>query len=126
MLNEFDTFRRSSPAKLLAQARKDAQQRNQNSSDDDESTLTIAPSVPWSQGIKRDTEAYPTFKESRFWDKWNREFKSKAHLHGVSDVLDGNYTPLPGIETANFELKKTFVYAVFLGKIELNEAANIV
>ena len=43
--------------------------------------------------IKKDPEAYPSFKEAHFWDAWNRELHSKAHLHDLSNVLDFSYLP---------------------------------
>ena len=90
-------------------------------------TPAITPvQIPWAQGIKRDPATYPLFTESKFWDKWNREFQNKASLHGVSNVLIANYVPAPGAETENFDMMKQFVTAVFLSKITLGEAAIVV
>ena len=122
----FDSYRRLPPDELRSRAVREA-----------EMLLRLAP-IPaaapaitpvqnsWAQGIKRDPAAYPLFTESKFWDKWNREFQNKASLHGVSNVLIANYVPAPGAETENFAMMKQFVTAVFLSKITLGEAAIVV
>ena len=68
----------------------------------------------FAKSIKKDPEAYPAFKETRFWDTWNRELTSKAHLHDLSNVLDPHYAPNMAEEFELFELQKHFIYSVFL------------
>ena len=67
----------------------------------------------FAKSIKKDPEAYPAFKEARFWDTWNRELHSKAHLHDLSNVLDPTYLPTTVEENELFELQKRFMYSVF-------------
>ena len=114
---DFDTYRQRSPAENLGRTWRDALQQDPNAPTPTAATASAPVTIPWAQGIKRDTEAYPTFSDGKFWDNWNREFKTKASLHGVSKVLDPTYVPLPGIKTTNFKVMKEFVYAVFLSKI---------
>ena len=76
--------------------------------------------------IKKDPEAYPSFKEARFWDAWNRELHSKAHLHDLSNVLDFSYLPAMVEEIELFELQKRCMYSVFLSKIMVADGAHIV
>ena len=64
--------------------------------------------------IKKDPEAYPSFKEARFWDAWNRELHSKAHLHDLSNVLDFGYLPATVEENELFERQKRFMYSDFI------------
>ena len=73
----------------------------------------------FAKSIKKDPEAYPSFKEARFWDAWNRELHSKAHLHDLKNVLDYSYLPATAEETELFELQKRFMYSVFLSKSRL-------
>ena len=56
------------------------------------------------------------FKEARFWDTWNRELTSKAHLHDLSNVLDPDYVPTTAEENELLELQKRFIYSVFSSK----------
>ena len=83
------------------------------------STTKAAPTTlrdNFAKSIKKDPEAYPAFKEARFWDTWNRELHSKAHLHDLSNVLDFSYLPDTVEEHEFFELQKRFMYSVFLSK----------
>ena len=63
----------------------------------------------FAKSIKKDPEAYPAFKEARFWDTWNWKLTSKAHLHDLSNVLDPNYVPNMAEEFELFELQKRFI-----------------
>lgn len=77
-------------------------------------------------GIKKDISHYPVFKEAKFWDAWDREIKSKAYLHECADVLDGAYVPEGKQEIELFALKKTFMYAMLMDKVQHPDAINIV
>ena len=55
----------------------------------------------FAKSIKNDPEAYPAFT---FWDTWNSELHSKAHLHDLSNVLDFSYLPATVEENELFEL----------------------
>ena len=66
------------------------------------------------------------FEEARFWDIWNREFTSKAHLHELSNVMDPDYVPTAAEENELFELQKRFIYSVFLTKVTVADGVNIV
>ena len=65
---------------------------------------TNHPPETFAKSIKKDPESYPMFKEARFWDTWNRELTSKAHLHDLSNVLDPDYVPTMAEENELFEL----------------------
>ena len=75
------------------------------------SNLTLRDS--FARSIKKDPESYPAFKEARFWDAWNRELHSKAHLHEISNVLDPLFVPATEAGAQLYELQKKFLYAVF-------------
>ena len=92
-------------------------------------TAAVAPSSSmqsFSRSIKKDPESYPTFKEAKFWDAWNRELKVKAKLHGLLNVLDANYQPSTLEETELFDMHKTFLYSVFLSKVTAPDGINLV
>ena len=80
----------------------------------------------FAKSIKKDPEAYPAFKEARFWDTWNWELTSKAHLHDLSNVLDPNNVPNTAEEFELFELQKRFIYSVFVSKVTVADGVNIV
>ena len=90
---------------------------------------TSTPKTPkesFAYGIKKDPEVYPIFKEARYWDSWNRELQSKAQLHDVGNVLDPLYKPITTDDIDLFELQKKFMYSVFLSKVTVSDAVNIV
>ena len=68
-------------------------------------TVTTSLRDSFARSIKKDPESYPAFKEARFWDTWNRELTSKAHLHEISDVLDPNFVPATNEAVQLFELQ---------------------
>ena len=88
--------------------------------------IARTPKENFASGIKKDPEQYPAFKESRFWDSWNRELHAKAALHDVLDVLDGTYVPTTPDAIELFEFKKRFMHSVFLSKVTVADAVNIV
>ena len=59
------------------------------------------------KSIKKDRTTYPTFKEDRQWDKWNRSVKAVARTHGCGIILDPSYIPESEEE---IELFKEAVY----------------
>jgi hypothetical protein len=90
------------------------------------SSTTKTPKESFAHGIKKDPELYPTFKEARYWDSWNRELQSKAQLHDCGNVLDPGYKPTTTEDVDLFELQKKFMYSVFLSKVTVSDAVNIV
>jgi hypothetical protein len=89
-------------------------------------STTKTPKESFAYGIKKDPEVYPIFKEARYWDSWNRELQSKASLHDCSNVLDPSYNPTTTEDIDLFELQKKFMYSVFLSKVTVSDAVNIV
>ena len=65
------------------------------------------------KGAKRDVSLYPTLKDEKQWDNWNRTTKSLARTQDVIEVFDANFIPLDADAQALFTEKKKFVYAVF-------------
>ena len=49
--------------------------------------------MSFKKGIKRETTAYPSLKDERYFDGFKRSLFIVAKIHECSDVLDPNYTP---------------------------------
>jgi hypothetical protein len=65
------------------------------------------------KGIKRDANMFPTLKQDKQWDNWQRAVIAQARAQDLSDVLDPTFVPL-GIEGGKlFSEKQKFMYAVF-------------
>ena len=74
-------------------------------------TKTTDPVTEFKKGIKRDSSLYPTLKDQKHWNNWNRSVITQARAHDISEVFDTSYTPIPG-EEALFEQKQIFAYSV--------------
>jgi hypothetical protein len=56
---------------------------------------------------------FPTLKQDKQWDIWQRAVIAQARAQDLSDVLDPTFIPI-GIEGSNlFSKKQKFMYAVF-------------
>jgi hypothetical protein len=65
------------------------------------------------KGIKRDTNMFPSLKQDKQWDNWQRAIIAHARAQDLSDVLDPKFSPV-GIEGSYlFAEKQKFMYAVF-------------
>ena len=72
------------------------------------------------RSIKRDATIYPTLREEKDWDSWNRGMQSLARTHDVAEVLDANYKPTDELSTALFDQKQSFMYSV-LNRVVLTD-----
>ena len=78
------------------------------------------------KSIKKDRTAYPTLKEDRQWDKWNRSLKAVARTHGCEIILDPSYVPGNEGEIELFKEKQKFMYSVFEDKVLTNTGLTLV
>ena len=70
--------------------------------------------VSFKKGIKREESSYSTWKDERYFDKFQRDLFITAKSHDVSEILDPTSTPGPSPEEkALFEAKQVFMYKVF-------------
>ena len=53
--------------------------------------------------MKKDRSTYPTLREDKQWDKWNRSIKALACIHDCEDVFDINYVPVGNDQEASFQ-----------------------
>ena len=79
----------------------------------DASTTAKAELLHFKRGIKRDAALYPTLREDKNWDNWNRTLHAQARAHDVCEVLDKEYEPKNEDELALFSQKQSFMYSVF-------------
>jgi hypothetical protein len=71
------------------------------------------PVADFKRGIKRDPSQFPTLKDEKQWDNWDRTNRAQARAQGVEQILDSSYVPTTTEDTALFEVKQTYMYAVF-------------
>jgi hypothetical protein len=64
------------------------------------------------RGIKRDGSQFPTLKDEKQYDNWQRTTTAQARAQDVAEVLDPTYTPTTMEDKALFQEKQTFMYAV--------------
>ncbi len=65
------------------------------------------------RSIKRDVTQYQEFTDDKRWTMWNRHLKSMAPIHGIENVLNGEYKPSTPAETELFQQQQNFAFTVF-------------
>jgi hypothetical protein len=65
------------------------------------------------RGIKRDPSQFPTLKDEKQWDNWDRTNRAQARAQGVEQILDSSYVPTTTEDKALFEVKQMYMFAVF-------------
>jgi hypothetical protein len=78
------------------------------------------------KGIKRDMSYFPTLKQDKQWDNWNRATITQAHAQDVSNVLDHNYTPTDPTEIALYQEQKKYMYAAFKQRLQTDKGKALV
>jgi hypothetical protein len=71
------------------------------------------PVADFKRGIKRDPSQFPTLKDEKQWDNRDRTNRAQVRAQGVKQVLDSSYVPTTTENTALFEVKQTYMFAVF-------------
>jgi len=79
------------------------------------STSGHGPVSDFKKGIKRDQSLFPTLKDTKQWDRWQRGTLAQARAQGVSEILDPKFAPSASSpeEVTLFEEKQKYMYAVF-------------
>jgi hypothetical protein len=78
------------------------------------------------KGIKRDMSYFPTLKQDKQWDNWNRATIAQARAQDVSNVLDPKYTPTDPTEIALFQEQKKYMYAAFERHLQTDKGKALV
>ena len=83
--------------------------------------------MSFKKGIKRETTAYPSLKDERYFDGFKRSLFIVAKTHEYSEVLDPNYTPGSEPEEEElFEAKQTLMSSVFNTNFQTDMGKTIV
>ena len=79
------------------------------------------------KGIKREIAAYPSLKDERYFDGFERSLFIVAKTHKCNEVLDPNYTPGSEPEEKEiFEAKQNFMFSVFNANLQTDMQKTIV
>jgi hypothetical protein len=78
------------------------------------------------RGIKREMSYFPTLKQDKQWDNWNRATIAQASAQDVSNVLDHNYTPTDPTEIALFQEPKKYMDAAFERHLQTDKGKALV
>jgi hypothetical protein len=73
------------------------------------------------RGIKGDINLFPTLKQDKQWNVWQRATIAQAGAQDLSKVLDSNYIPVIPTDQALFQEKQKYMYAVFEPTLILSE-----
>ena len=86
----------------------------------------FTPVEQFKRGIKRDPSLFPALKDECNKDNWHRQMMNQARAQDVHDVLDHTYTPSTADDTALFQEKQKFVYAVLDKTVKTDRGRAIV
>jgi hypothetical protein len=78
------------------------------------------------RGIKRDTTLFPTLKDDKYCNNWQRTFKTQATAQAMSEVLDETDKPVTADDIALFQKKQKNAYAVLESKILIDRGKAII
>ncbi|KAL7574251.1 hypothetical protein ACA910_012506 [Epithemia clementina (nom. ined.)] len=80
------------------------------------------------KGIKRDSAAFPTFKDDKYFDFFSRSFEAVADAQGLGDLLYPDFQPDHSDEyaVALFNEQQKFLYSVLLTTLQTDEGKSIV
>ncbi|KAL7569938.1 hypothetical protein ACA910_008598 [Epithemia clementina (nom. ined.)] len=80
------------------------------------------------KGIKRDSAAFPIFKDDKYFDYFSRSFEAVADAQGLGDLLDPDFQPDHSDEyaIALFNEQQKFLYSVLLTNLQTDEDKSIV
>ena len=79
------------------------------------------------KGIKRNTSAYPIFKNERYYNTFIRHFKATAKAQGLSTLMDPNFTP--GSDEYGqqlFQEQQDFLYSVLISSLKTDFSEALV
>jgi hypothetical protein len=78
------------------------------------------------KGTKRDAALYPTLKDNRHWNNWNRSVLAQAYAHDLKEFFDPSYKPDGEDEKELLKKKQCFTYAVLNRIIQTDEGKAFV
>ena len=79
------------------------------------------------KGIKRDSSAYPIFKNERYYNTFIRHFKATAKAQGLSTLMDPNFTPRSDeYEQQLIQEQQDFLYTVLISSLKTDFSETLV
>jgi hypothetical protein len=78
------------------------------------------------RGIKRDMSYFPTLKQDKQWDNWNRATIAQAQAQDVSNVLNPKYSPNDPTAIALFHEQQKYMYAAFERHLQTDKGKALV
>ena len=86
----------------------------------------VAPADAFQRTIKRDPTYFPTLKDEREFDEWERNLKSEAASQSVENVLNPDYIPTAGEQADLFAIQLKYMYSVFTKTVKTDFGKSIV
>ena len=79
-------------------------------------------------GTKRDSSAYPIFKNDLYYDTFQRSFLAIIKAQGLYDVANPDFEPDDGDQYAQelFQGKQLFVYSVLITSLQTEKGRELV
>ena len=78
------------------------------------------------RGIKRDASNFPKFKDEKYRNEWYNKTQAQARSYFVDEIFDINYTSGCIDDIHLFDLKKRFLYALFINTLLTNKGKFLV
>ena len=78
------------------------------------------------KGVKRDSSAYPVFKDERFWDEFELDMTATCRAQGVLEVLNPDFVPRTEKEREYYKLQKDYMYSIFVKNIKTRTGKKFV
>ena len=98
--------------------------RSMATSQTSESYITL---TNFKKGIKRDANAYPIFKNERYYNTFIRHFKATAKAQGLNTLMDPNFTPgSDEYEQQLFQEQQDFLYSVLISSLKTDFSEALV
>ena len=69
---------------------------------------------------------YSPLNDEKDFDYWRRKTEATDHAHGCSNVLDPLYVPTNDNDKFLFREQNTFMYDVFLSKVETHMGTHYI
>ena len=89
---------------------------------------TSTPADELIKGLKRSVDDYKPFKEARNWNQWHRHLIATGRQHGITNVFDDTYAPVPtdARQVDLWDEIQKFAFSVFTATLIESSSADIV
>ena len=77
------------------------------------------------KSIKKDIRMFPTLKNEKEWNSYNRKLLAVARTQGVENILNPNYSPRTAEEIETFNAQNCYVWSAFVNTIETTKGLDL-